>query len=104
MIDSLYYPDEQDRRIFGDLYQPPKKFSHGDWYTVAHIDRASEDGYDVEIDESRLPARFFRLRALPWDSRPGFVLSTGSGDEIARLLLDMAREIASGMLAVDSRL
>ena len=52
-----------------------------------------------------MPARFYRLRALAdvnsvGEPRPAFTLSTGSGDEMGRLMLALARAIANGMVGL----
>lgn len=104
MLDALYKPDVRDRSIFGANYTPPEKFAHGEWVTVARFEKEpGGDGQPVEIDECRMPARFFRLRALDstnsvGDPKPGFSLSTGSGDEMGRLMARLATEIAAGMV------
>jgi hypothetical protein len=105
MFRDCYLPDDRDREIFGARYNPPKEFVHGEWYSVARFPKTSEDGHEVEIDECRWPSRFFRLRALPTfnsiqESKPGFTLSTGSGDDMGRLLVQVAEAIANGMLGL----
>lgn len=105
---SMYAPDARDREIFGDLYDPPVQFEHGKWHRVLRIEKdpIDGDGQTVEIDECRMPARFFRLRALAdvnsvGDPNPAFVFATGSGDDMDHLVVQMARAIAGGMLQPD---
>jgi hypothetical protein len=106
---GLYEPDPRDRALFGKRYIKVGKFSHGDWQTVARFekDREDGDGQAVEIDECRLPARFFRLRVLAAkDSmgkpQPGFVLTTGSGDEVGALMVKLAEAVAGGMVGLET--
>lgn len=111
--------DERDAVIFAKViqyYKPPRTFRHGEWELVATIPKNGNDGQPVEIWECRLPARFFRLVALPASytykidkrrgpgkrtvtvhRKPG-VLSTGSGDERGQLMVDLALEISEGMV------
>lgn len=107
---EMYKPDARDRAIFGDLYEPPYCFSHGEWHQIARISKADRDGdgYDVAIDESRMPARFFRIRPLPTANSVGEVktplafLSTGSGDGAGSLALQIARAMSEGMIDFDA--
>ena len=103
-FDCLYDPDDRDRDIFGDAYLPPVRFEHGEWHLVARYRPESEDGQAVEVDELRMPARFYRLRALPCANSVGtpvrgWTLSTGSGDAMGSLLAWVARSVAQGMLS-----
>ena len=105
-LGCLYELDARDRAIFGEQYCATATFEHGVWQTVARLSACS-DGQPVEIDESRLPARFFRLRAQRHVSRVGrvraaFTLTTGTGDDAGRLMMTLARAIASGMVGLDS--
>ena len=110
-LDPLYDgTDGRDAQIclrLGKAYQPPSRFIHGKWHLVASLpkDPESGDGFPVEIHEVRMPARFFKVEALPsTDSmkraRPGFALSTGSGDDMGALCAQMALAIAGGMLLI----
>lgn len=107
-FERLYWPSLRDRLGFGDSYDPPKTFPHGEWVTVAKFVPDSGDGQRVEIDEARYPARFFRLRVLPGTSSagadlPGWTLRTGSGDETGILMAELARAIAGGMVSLEVR-
>jgi hypothetical protein len=102
---SFYAPDQRDRDVFGELYDPPAEFDHLEWHRVATL-KGEGDGRDVEIHELRAPARFFRIvAAQSVDSvgrvSPGFTMSTGSGDDMARLAVRIAEAIAQGMLGLD---
>jgi hypothetical protein len=72
-----------------------------DWTTIRHF-AADLDGYGqpVDIDEQRLPARFYRIRAHATSSRPAFTLSTGSGSDMHQLALHVGWAIARGLLGL----
>ncbi len=107
-IDFLYKADASDKAILGDLeYCGPAEFSHGEWYKIADIHKTSGDGYDVEIHECRMPARSFKLVVKPGpdsigEMRPGFALSTGTGDAVGALLVAVAKQVARGMIALEA--
>lgn len=109
MLDFLYLPDDRDRELFGDAYSPPERFEHGNHYPVAtYRKEEGGDGQDAVICECRLPARFFRLEVLPdkdslGNDRPGFALSTGSGDEAGRLMVAIAKAAAEGMVGMERK-
>jgi hypothetical protein len=68
---------------------------------VTRLAKASDDGYDVEVYEIRMPARFYKIVALPGPNgvgraRPGFVLETGS--DMGDLAMTLAHAITEGML------
>lgn len=104
---SLYAPDARDRSIFGERYDPPGEFRHGEAHRVAAYPKDPEDGdgQPVEVYETRLPARFYELRALPstnsvGEPKPGWTLSTGSGDEMGELVAALAVAVTQGMVGV----
>lgn len=106
--DHMYLPDRRDREIFGSRYIPPDVFLHGEWHLVARFEKheADGDGAVVEIDESRLPARFFRLRIVQSGNSvgeqhfTGACIKTGSGDEVGQLLVAIAEQISNGMIGI----
>lgn len=105
IFDPFYQPDERDRNIFGERYCPPDKFEYGKWHTVARFEKEWGDGQAAEIDECRMPARFFRLRVLQGPNsigevKPAFALSTGSGDEMGRLMVTLAKAVSAGMVGL----
>lgn len=109
MFDQLYEGlDRRDQAILGDIpYRGPDKFIHGEWHQIAILEPVSSDGYRVAIEECRLPARFFRIVALPTPdsmnrARPGFILSTGSGDEMGKWATMTAKHIANGMVSLEA--
>lgn len=91
--------NEEIKEVYGDLkYIGPETFEPHKWTTTAII-KASWDGYRCEIQESHARAVFYRLIAHPHkEQKEGWILSTGSGPAIGRMLVDMAREIAAGMV------
>ncbi len=107
MFDTLYKGnDARDQRIFTDMdYQPPEFFSHGGWHTAVKVPRPypGSDGQDCEIQECRLPSRFFRLIVHPTpnsmgEPREGWILSTGSGDESGAVIAQVAHLVSQGMI------
>ena len=108
LFGPLYTPDARDLAIFGEYYVPDaEQFEHGAWRVVARIPKAGGDGQPVEIDECRMPARFFRIRALAatdgiGQHRAAFALSTGSGDAMGRLMMELGQAIAQGMVGLAS--
>jgi hypothetical protein len=71
------------------------------WTTIKHfVADLDGDGQPVDIDEQRLPARFYRIRAHATSTRPAFTLSTGSGDAMHLLALRLGHEIARGMIGL----
>ena len=110
MLDFLQPLYESGRPIegLGDAYKPPRKFEHGKEYLVAELkkDPPHGDGQDVQIFECRMPARFFKMVALPSPNSIGepqtsFKVSTGSGGEVAELLVQFANAVTTGMMSID---
>lgn len=99
---SMYKPDDRDRSAFGERYKPPAEFPHDGWTQVAEYESGdNSDGQNVAVDESRMPARFFRLRVLPGpnsvgEMQPGYEVATGSGME--QWVAETAEQIAEGMV------
>lgn len=106
MFEGFYKPDARDREIFGDIYNPPAEFVHGQYHQIAELSCGDGDGQNVTIYESRLPARFFKVEAharpdYAYANKPAFALTTGSGEEMGRLTLSIAKAIAEGMLGIE---
>lgn len=103
---SMYEADDRDQAIFGDAYIGPKEFDYGDWHLVAKYPKEEGgDGQDVEVYESRMPARFFKVvaKASPnsiGKMAEGFSLSTGSGDEMGKWAVETAKKISDGMIGL----
>lgn len=113
-ISNLYKGgDARDAAIFEPLegvkgvqFFTPDQFQHMEWALVAELPRnVDSDGYAVRIYESRAPARFFKVEALPHSDlmgyKPGFTLSTGSGDEAGSLVVAIAIAANDGMLGAE---
>lgn len=96
-------PDDDPYGLDG-AYHPPAWFQPWTWALVAELPKVPDsDGYDVQIYEMRCPPNFYRLVALPTkdsmgQERAGFAMSTGSGEAMARLIGQIAKAIARGML------
>ena len=84
-------------------YKKPKKFfQYGSWKLVADME-GEGDGQRVKVYECRMPARFYKIEALPTpnsvgEMSAGFTLSTGSSE--AKLVADIANAIREGMLGL----
>lgn len=106
-FDALYTSTPEDSQMFGAYYiYDPEPFKHGEWRHVATFPKTGGDGQQVEIDECRWPARFYRLRVIAGpnsvgEMRQGFTLSTGSGSVMGKLMVKLAHEIAIGMVSLD---
>lgn len=102
-FDSLFKPLPAMQEIFGKAYNPPDHFEQGVWYPVVERMPADlSDGNECTIEEMALPARFFRLRVLDIDgATTKLALSTGSGDEMARLVKRLAEAFCDGMIGID---
>ena len=80
---------------------------HGVWELLKHVPKEEGgDGQDVNVYVCAMPARFYKVEALPGSNSvggpvQGFVLSTGSGSEMERLALEIAEAAAGGMIAMD---
>jgi hypothetical protein len=88
------------------LYHPPTEFRPWEWELVITLPKLPKsDGYDVQIYEMRSPAQFYRLVALPTKNsvgveKSGWALETGSGDEMARLIGQIAQAASTGMIGL----
>lgn len=69
--------------------------------TVIKRFEAESDGQPVELIETCLPARFYTIKALEHEGKPGYELGTGSGDEMLQLAITVAEAIADGMLGLN---
>lgn len=101
---SHQHRPDQDIHMLGSDYRPPKEFESGMWYQVGVISKTpGSDGYDVTIQECRMPARFFQVCVQATENsvgqtRPGFTLCTGSGE--GELAAQLAQLFSIGMLAL----
>lgn len=88
-------------------YEPPETFGIHRYHAICRIEKTGEDGQPCEIQESRTPASFYRLRALASTNSVGesvrpWTLSTGSGDEVLDLIIQVGLQAAEGMIALDT--
>jgi hypothetical protein len=105
-MDFLYEPTAKRGILnLGREYRPPEKFRHGEWELVADMKKAPEDGdgQSVKVFECRMPARFFKLEAMAdansmGEAQAPFVVTTGSGDEMAHLIGELAKAVTQGMI------
>lgn len=110
MFDRLYEVKPEDRAPFGPYWKGPEWFTHGDWHIVAEYPKDPEDGDGqvVRLHECRMPARFYKIEALPTPNsvgevRPGFSISTGSGTEMLELAVRLAKKVSRGMIRAEVR-
>lgn len=80
-------------------YCPPPTFEHAKRTLVGAITAKNEDGNDVTIYETRMPARFFSI-----DVGGEYTIHTGSGDvELLKLVFTMADMLTNGMLDIEKK-
>jgi hypothetical protein len=102
--------EAREKSILGNLhYVGPSQFNHGEWHTIAKIEKDPEDGdgQSVEIQECRMPARFFRLNVLAGndsmgDPKAGYEVTTGSGYKVGLLVVSLAKQISKGMIGFEA--
>ena len=106
MGDFLY---ESGKDFYPYGFEPPEKFEHWKETLIAKINSDGDsDGYDVEIYETRAPARFFKIKVLPTKNsvgeiKGGFSVSTGSGgDDMLKFVSQIADKIVNGMIGFDT--
>jgi hypothetical protein len=102
---SMYETRAEDREMFGDHYVGKPTQEYGEYVTVARYEKIEGDGQPVEIDEVRLPARFYRIRVLDslnsiGEPKHGFILTTGSGYEMGKFAAQLAVHASMGMLGL----
>ena len=94
----LYRVDRAERAIFGDAWCGPAQFEYGTQTLVARYKRDQEEGYDIEVLCTAMPARAYTIVAAPTDVSGGFIITTGN--HMAELVATMAKAISGGMLTV----
>ena len=105
LLNGLNMVLEEERGAFGENWCGPTKIGR-EWTKVAHYPKEEGgDGQPVDIYLMALPALFTKLHALPSTNSIGepvveFILETGSGSEVRDLMIQMAKQIAMGMIAV----
>lgn len=105
VLESFYHGnDKRSKAIFRGIdYRPPEVFEHGKDYDVATLQKTNGDGQTCVITESRYPARFFGIRVEAGTNsvgkeQPAYEVSSGSGDDVGKLIVQMAKAISEGML------
>lgn len=110
-LNGLYHShDRRDAEIFAPIEQyhrPPSEFAHGEWHLVAEVPKIGGDGHLVRIHEIRMPARFFKVEVLDstnsiGEATKGFALTTGSGDDMGRLCVQIALAASQGMIGLET--
>lgn len=64
---------------------------HVSWVRAGDFPKLVDDGHDVRLWESHLPATFYRIEVLPTrngrgEMRDGMIINTGSGDGVRALV------------------
>lgn len=67
-----------------------------DWREVNRYRPTADDGHEVVVSVSRMPAMFWRIECPDLD----LDLRTGSGSRMSRLADSIAEAIAGGMLGI----
>lgn len=67
-----------------------------DWREVNRYRPTADDGHEVVVSVSRMPAMFWRIECPDLD----LDLQTGSGSRMSRLADSIAQAIAGGMLDI----
>ena len=101
-LDELNVPYDEELTAFNRQWCGPDKYETHKETLVARYE-AQGDGQPVEIYCTAMPARFYTLKALAGKDSVGepiapFEFGTGSGIEMARLVAQMGKAIAAGML------
>jgi ribonuclease BN (tRNA processing enzyme) len=106
MSQGLYKErDTEIKKLLKSDYIECSTYEHGTEHKIAELkSEKTDDGRDVNIYETRMPARFFKIEALDTPNsigviNKGFTLSTGSGAD--KLAFCIARAIQEGMLGID---
>ena len=99
-LDTLSVPYRAEIEAFGPAWCGPEQYDHAVEVLVAKY-KGEGDGQDVDVYCTALPARFYRIEALPGTNTVGepvlpASLSTGSG--MAQLAAKMAEAFSEGML------
>lgn len=102
---SAYVTDPSERKAFGARWCGPDKFEYGKWTSVARYPKDGGDGQPAVVECVAMPARFYRVRVAAdnnsvGDPKPGYVLSTGSGNDMMTLAIRIAEAAAGGMIGV----
>lgn len=105
LFDDLHNVREEEHSAFGKNWIGPNQINRS-WTKVAHFPKEEGgDGQPVDIYLSALPARFTKLHALKSTNSIGepyneYFITTGSGSEVRDLIIELAKQIAEGMIGV----
>jgi len=107
MIKELYLVRDAEKMIFGSNWcGPVVSFeSHKKTLVAKYPKEPDSDGQDVEIYCTSAPARFYDMKVLGGcnsigDEKKRYNFGTGSGCEMAEVLVVMAKHIQNGMLTL----
>ncbi len=105
-LDFMYDTFPSDVSLFGENYviSANVDWTDREWHRVAEYPKRTPGGQSCDIYEVRMPARFYRLVAREstnsaGDVVPGWSLQTGSGDEMAKLMIALAKAANEGMVS-----
>jgi hypothetical protein len=107
-MDFLYEARSDDVSLFGEHWCGPDRFEPHEWTKVARYEaEKGGDGQHAEVWCMAMPARFYSVRVFahpnscdePQPDWP-FCLTTGSGREMAVLCIQIAENVANGMLGM----
>jgi len=96
MLKDQYKVSHHETREWGSLWCGPDELKHGEATLIARLVAESDDGYDVEVFCTAMPARFYAIHAIRGGQRR--VLETGSG--MAEYARATAFHLARGMLRI----
>ena len=96
-MEELYRVSHHETREWGSLWCGPEGLRHGEPTLIAKLVAESDDGYDVEVFCTAMPARFYRIDAISSDGKRR-CLETGSG--MAEYARATAFHLARGMLQI----
>lgn len=103
MFHQLHSHLYQDREPLFEGYKPEKSFEHAGEVVVARVPAMDSESISSVLFETKMPARFFRAELqLPDTQDEVLVLSTGSGDDIGRLLHELCQGLSNGTLLLEA--
>lgn len=100
------YQEHKPIKSLGKRYKHPVSgFEHGQHACVAIVlKEEGGDGQTCQVFEERMPAVFYAVRVSPGinsvgELKPGYEITTGSGQEMGELAGEIAKAISSGMIS-----
>jgi len=97
-MESLYKVSHHETREWGSLWCGPDVLPHGEPTLIARLPAEDEDGDDVEVFCTAMPARFYRVDSIRRDRPTPRCLEMGSG--MAEYARATAFHLARGMLQI----